>query len=101
MADLAPPGGEGWNLISLDANGSNVTLGVWWKLAAASESSTHTFTWTGSEEAYGYIMRFIGHDTTSPVEVSAVAGITGATGLRPASLASPRFSASAQPSSTR
>ncbi len=64
---LAPPVGKGWNPIRIDRRGNAVTLGVWWKLADASESPTHQFTWSGGEEAYGWIMRFTGHDATAPI----------------------------------
>ena len=69
-ASLALPLGEGWTLINLDKNGA--TLGVWWKLADASESPSHQFTWSGNIQAYGWIMRFTGHDPTGPINASAV-----------------------------
>jgi len=68
---LAPPGGENWTEIDLDVKDDDVTLGVWWKLADASESSTHEFTWSGNKQAYGWIMRFTGHDTSSPINDTA------------------------------
>jgi hypothetical protein len=49
-----------------NANG-RVSLGVWWKIATGSESSEYTFTWSGSEQAYGWVMRFTNHDSGSPV----------------------------------
>ncbi|MHC4275562.1 MAG: hypothetical protein ACYSUR_18115, partial [Planctomycetota bacterium] len=72
--NLAPPGGEGWTQVDLGLGGGagNVTFGVWWKLAGASESPSHTWTWSGNEEAYGYIMRFTGHDLVAPIDTSAV-----------------------------
>jgi type II secretory pathway pseudopilin PulG len=49
-----------WTLINRGSNGTAVTLGAWWKIAVASESSP-TFTWTGgNEQAYGWMMRFTG-----------------------------------------
>jgi len=71
---LAPPGGEGWTEVNLNDYGSAVTLGVWWKLAGASESSSHQFTWSGSQQAYGGMMRFTGHDPTIPINASAATG---------------------------
>ncbi len=68
---LAPPGGENWTEIDLDVKGDDVTLGVWWKLAEASESSSHEFTWSGGKQAYGWIMRFTDHDTSSPINATA------------------------------
>jgi hypothetical protein len=44
-----------------------VTLGAWWKLADASESASHQFTWTGNRQAYGWIMHFTGHDSGDPI----------------------------------
>ena len=73
-SSMSPPGGEGWTLISLQNKSNDVTLGVWWKLAGASESPTHQFTWSGSQEAYGWIMRFTGHDPTTPIHKRASNG---------------------------
>lgn len=73
-ATLAPPGGEGWTQISISHHVNEVTLGVWWKFADASESVTHQFTWTGVHNAYGWIMRFEGHDTTTPINAFAIGG---------------------------
>jgi type II secretory pathway pseudopilin PulG len=49
-----------------------VTLGVWWKLASSSEAGSHNFTWSPSEQAYGWIMRFTGHDSANPINASAM-----------------------------
>ncbi|MEM7229139.1 MAG: prepilin-type N-terminal cleavage/methylation domain-containing protein [Planctomycetota bacterium] len=65
--------GTGWTRIDMQDDGSKVTLGVWWKLATASEPSTHRFSWGSNEEATGAIMRFTGHDSITPVDVSAFA----------------------------
>jgi len=66
---MAPPAGEGWTKISLNDYSSEATLGIWWKLADASESSSHEFTWSGAQQAYGWMMRFIGHDLTDPIDI--------------------------------
>ena len=58
---------SGWNSI-MTWNGPPpstpwpVTLGAWWKLAGASEPASYTFGWPAStpEQAYGWIMRFVG-----------------------------------------
>ena len=71
---MAPPGGEDWTQIDLNDHTGDVTLGVWWKLADASESPSHQFTWSGGEEAYAWMMRFTGHDASTPINVSAVNG---------------------------
>lgn len=52
--------------------GSAVTLGTWWKLADPLESTSHQFTWTGARQAYGWIMRFTGHDTDDPINAFSV-----------------------------
>jgi len=80
---LAPPAGEGWTEIDVGAYGSEVTLGAWWKLAGASESASHQFTWTGSEQAYGWMMRFTGHDAADPIDVSASYGESSSTPTSP------------------
>ncbi len=69
---ILPPGGEGWAQIAHNTN--SLTLGVWWKLAGSSESSSHEFTWGSNEQAYGWMMRFTGHDALVPIHVSAVDG---------------------------
>ncbi len=73
-SSLAPPFGQGWTEIDVGHKSAKVTLGAWWKNADASESPTHQFTWSGSEQAYGWMMRFTGHDPTSPINTSAVTG---------------------------
>jgi hypothetical protein len=66
-SSLAPPAGEGWTQIETDDESGKVTLGAWWKLADASESPSHQFTWGDDEEAYGWMMRFTGHDPSNPI----------------------------------
>ncbi len=66
-ATLSPPGGQGWTEININSYLNQVTLGAWWKLADASEAPTHQFTWSGGQQAYGWMMRFTGHDTSSPI----------------------------------
>ena len=83
-ASLAPPGGEGWTQLDVGAYGSEVTLGAWWKLAGASESASHQFTWTGSEQAYAWMMRFTSHDPADPIDVSATYGESSSTPTSPA-----------------
>lgn len=82
-ATLSPPVGQGWTLIARNVQGTSVTLGVWWKLAGASEPSTHQWTWTAQEQAYGWMMRFTGHSPTAPINDFAT---TGGTASAPASL---------------
>jgi hypothetical protein len=62
--------GGGWTLLNRGSDsGNNMTLGIWWKIAGASEPANYTFTWTGNEQAYGWIMRFTGHDPAAPINV--------------------------------
>ena len=72
----------GWTEINQGANGTAVTLGVWRKIAGASESSP-TFTWTGGQQAYGWMMRFTGQDPTNPINGTPVA--TNGTSATPTS----------------
>ena len=71
---LSAPAGEGWSEIDQDVGYWSVTMGVWWKLADASESPTHQFTWGSIEEAYGWMMRFTGHDQADPINAAQVLG---------------------------
>ena len=58
----------GWTPVSVGTSANNkVSFGVWWKIATSSEPAQYTFNWTGSEEAYGWISRFTGHDPASPI----------------------------------
>lgn len=82
-ASLAPPGGEGWNEIDIDDYSGEVTLGIWWKLADASESPNHQFTWSDAEQAYGWMMRFTGHDPDDPINVYSVDGESSSTPTSP------------------
>lgn len=80
---ISPPGGEGWTEINVGDYDGEVTLGVWWKLAEVSESSSHQFTWAGSEKAYGWMMRFTGHDSTDPINAWSAGGEFSSTPTSP------------------
>lgn len=73
-ASIAPPEDEGWTEIDTNDYSSAVTLGAWWKLADALESSSHEFTWIGDEQAYGWMMCFTSHDPTNPINDWATNG---------------------------
>ncbi|NOZ41159.1 MAG: hypothetical protein GXP24_13170 [Planctomycetes bacterium] len=79
---LSPP--AGWNTVLVAAGNSSTTLGVWWKLASASESSSYDFTWSGNERAYGWIMRFTGHDPANPIHATATGEGTSSSPIAPA-----------------
>jgi hypothetical protein len=71
---LVVPGG--WNAIHIGPVGpgsglAQQTFAVYWKLAGAGEATSYSFSWTGSKQAYAWIMRFTGHDATSPINASA------------------------------
>lgn len=57
----------GWNLVVTEEGGASVEFAVWWKVAGGSEPSNYQFTWVTSELAYGWIMRFTGHDAANPI----------------------------------
>lgn len=63
----------GWSTIDVAQQNGKVTLGVWWKVAA-SESGSYQFSWSGYEQAYAWVMRFTGQDTSFPINVVATAG---------------------------
>jgi hypothetical protein len=70
---------SGWTLVSRLQSGSAVGVGVWWKIAGSSEPGTYAFTWTGNERAYGWTMRFTGHNPTTPINTFATNVGTSAT----------------------
>lgn len=86
---LSPPAGEPWKQLDLGHQGGQVTFGTWWKLAAADEPLSHDFTWETSQAAYGWMMRFTGHDHADPIDTSAVTGLISA--LPIGSIVIPRF----------
>jgi len=83
-SSLAAPGGEDWTLIDRTAFSGAVTLGAWWKLADASESAGHQFTWTGNEQAYGWMMRLAGHDSNDPIDSYSTGGESSSAPTSPA-----------------
>jgi hypothetical protein len=73
-----------WELIDYGDMDGQVTLGAWWKIAEASEPSP-TFTWTGvGQQAYGWIMRFTGHNAANPINASYMNGQNAANPISPA-----------------
>jgi len=75
---------SGWNLIYHGMESEQVTLGAWWKIASASEAGSYTFTWPEKQKAYGFIMRFTGHDPSNPINVSANTGGSSSSPTSPA-----------------
>ena len=71
-ASSLTPSESGWNEIYVLADDDDdVTLGVWWRLASASEPSDYSFSWGSNEETYGWIMRFTGHNPDNPIHDTA------------------------------
>ncbi|MCA9175195.1 MAG: hypothetical protein KDB14_11990 [Planctomycetales bacterium] len=78
VAALALDGGPlpvnapfGWNQLAVQTNNSRVTLGIWWKIADGSEIPLQTFSWWTNETAFGWMMRFTGHDPDNPISTFA------------------------------
>jgi type II secretory pathway pseudopilin PulG len=82
-SSLTAPAGQGWTKINAANYNGQVTLGAWWKLADASESASHQFTWSGNEQAYGWIMRFTGHDPSEPINTWSAGGESSSTPTSP------------------
>ncbi|MCP4413277.1 MAG: hypothetical protein GY808_12015, partial [Gammaproteobacteria bacterium] len=67
---LSPP--SGWTEIRKGQSHGAVTFGVWWKIASSGDPIAFQFDWTGDDpfRSYGWIMRFTGHDSSSPIATS-------------------------------
>lgn len=76
----------GWTPINQGSDtAGQITLGAWYKLAVVSEPASHTFTWTGgNQQAYGWIMRFTGHDSVSPINNSSPGSDSSVSPISPA-----------------
>ena len=69
----------GWNGIQ-SSNTSAVSIATFYKVAGASEGASYLFTYSsGNEQAYGFIIRFDGEDTTTPINISGMTSGTSAT----------------------
>jgi len=79
---ISAPGG--WNEISMGVSGNRVAVGVWWKVAGSSEPTSHAFTWSDTEQSFGWIMRFTGHDPSNPIDGSASGNGTSSSPVSPA-----------------
>jgi concanavalin A-like lectin/glucanase superfamily protein len=74
----------GWTLIDHGDQSAEVTLDVWWKIADGAEPSSYEFSWAAAEKSYGLVMRFTGHNATTPISISASTGGTSNTPISPA-----------------
>ena len=63
----------GWTLLfSGEAGGAgDIGVGVFYKVAGASEPANHTFTWSDSKESAGAMARYSNVDTTTPIDAWA------------------------------
>jgi len=75
---------SGWTLINRGSYNSEVTLGAWYKIATGTEPASYTFSWTGNQQSYGWIMRFTGHNASSPINTSSATGGSSSTPTSPA-----------------
>ena len=67
---LTPP--AGWTEIDQgQSTGGSVTVGVWWRNAAAAGSQGFVFGFSTGRKAYGWMTRITGHDPTDPIDVWA------------------------------
>jgi hypothetical protein len=80
--DITAP--AGWTLIDHGTESRAVTMDVLWKITGAAEPGSYDFSWVKAEQAYGWIMRFSGHDPSNPINTSAVAGGASSAPVSPA-----------------
>ncbi len=64
---VVSPDAGGWTQEINAANGTELNLDVWWRVATASEPSSYSFSWSGNETSCGSMYRFSNIDTTTPV----------------------------------
>lgn len=74
---------SGWTKLYESGYGNAVRFGVWWKLAGASEPGSHAFSWSGSEQAYAWMMRITGHDPDDPFAAKALRAGSGSSPSAP------------------
>jgi type II secretory pathway pseudopilin PulG len=77
-----PPKPNDWKLIqggAANPSGNTPCFGVWYKIAGASEPATYTFACSSPQELYIAILRYTGHDPTTPINASAIANSGGST----------------------
>ncbi|OYW84522.1 hypothetical protein B7Z17_03955, partial [Candidatus Saccharibacteria bacterium 32-49-10] len=65
---VTPP--TGWNLVQRQDSTTTLGQALYWKLAAAGESGTYTWTLSKSRKASGVIMAYSGVNTASPIDIS-------------------------------
>ncbi len=78
----------GWTVAAVGQEGGTVTFGVWWKIAQGTETSTQLFSWDTGQKAMGWMMRFTGHDSFSPIQVMSTANGSNALPPSPAVITS-------------
>ncbi|MBI2246468.1 MAG: hypothetical protein HYU65_00770, partial [Armatimonadetes bacterium] len=76
---ITPP--AGWTLVNTIDNGMTIRMAIYYKVAAASEPQSYTWTFSSSHGASGGIQAYRDVDTAAPIDDEAgVAGTTGAGG---------------------
>ena len=73
----------GWTPLVTVSNGANCGLALWWRIGDGTELGSYSFTWTGAEQAYGWIMRFAEINPAGPINVTNTAVGTGGTAQCP------------------
>ncbi|MBN1392528.1 MAG: DUF1349 domain-containing protein [Sedimentisphaerales bacterium] len=74
---------SGWTEINQGSFGGAVTLGAWYRIAEESEPTSHTFNWSGGQQAYGWIMQFTGHNSAQPIDANSTNGQSSSTPTSP------------------
>ncbi len=65
------PNPAGWTALATSDEDEDVAFGVWWRLATDSEPATYDLSLDSFSRAYGWVMRFTGHDPSSPIADTA------------------------------
>lgn len=67
----------GWTLLGVDSYSDKIALGVWTRVATGSEPNEYEFEFGEAREAYGWMMRFTGQDTSSPIsDIQMATGVS-------------------------
>jgi hypothetical protein len=79
LATIATDGSEvfntpvGWTEIDQGDSGGSVSVVAFYRIATATEPTSHTFTWGSNEEAAGAILRYSGVSSSNPIDAFVVA----------------------------
>jgi type II secretory pathway pseudopilin PulG len=78
----ANPPPNDWHLVQgggTNPGDNTPCFGVWYKIAGAFEPPTYRFTCSNPQELYIAVLRYTGHDPTTPINASALANSGGST----------------------